>query len=214
MTQADLRQYAPATERNRDPIWQVLSPLLPEQGVVFEVASGTGEHSVYFAPKSPHLSWLTSDLNPTAIASIQAWQAHCPVENLFPPLSLDVTVDHWWLNVTHFLDQNQLESKIAALININMIHISPWEATQGLMAGAEGLLKPGGLLFLYGPYKRLGQHTAPSNQQFDQSLRSRNSRWGVRDLEAVIEAAANHNIRFIDAIAMPANNFSLVLRRD
>lgn len=214
MTQKDFRQFSPATERNREPIWQVLSPQLPQQGIVLELASGTGEHSIYFAPKVPHLTWLTSDINPTAIASIQAWHDHGPAKNLRPPLNIDVMADGWWEGVWDYLKRNGLEPCIATLVNINMIHISPWEATLGLMAGAKRLLEPQGVLFLYGPYKRLGEHTAPSNEQFDQSLRSRDGRWGVRDLEAVIEAAQAEEMRFLEAIAMPANNFSVLFQRD
>lgn len=208
---SDLRQYAPATARNREPIYQVLSKILPMQGVVLEIASGTGEHSVYFAPQFPQLQWLPSDANPTAIASIRAWQAHASIENSLAPILINVMESDWWVPVQQHLAKQQLE--LTAIININMIHISPWEATLGLFAGCQSLLKSGGVLYLYGPYKQRGKHTALSNEQFDDSLQSRDFRWGVRNMEDVIDVAQKNHFTFRESTPMPANNFSLLFER-
>ncbi len=214
---ADLRQYAPATERNRDFILTILRDVLPDSGTVLEISSGTGEHAVYFAPALKPRQWLPSDPDPTARASIHAWQQASPSDNLHPPLAIDVREEQWAIEtevanppLAH-LDLQQ--HPITAIVNINMIHISPWSACLGLMAGAGRILPTAGVLYLYGPYKRSGQHTAPSNAAFDQSLRSRNPEWGVRDLEAVIDAAAAHQLQHQQTIQMPANNLSVVFQK-
>lgn len=213
---ADLRQYAPATERNRDFILPILRDVLPDSGTVLEISSGTGEHAVYFAPALKPRQWLPSDLDPAARASIRAWQQASPSDNLHPPLAIDVREEQWAVetdiaNQPAHLDLQQ--HPITAIVNINMIHISPWSACLGLMAGAGRILPTAGVLYLYGPYKRSGQHTAPSNAAFDQSLRSRNPEWGVRDLEAVIDAAAAHQLQHQQTIQMPANNLSVVFQK-
>lgn len=200
----DLRQYAPAAERNRQPILEVLKQVLPAAGTVLEISSGTGEHITFFAPRLRHLQWLPSEPQALARQSIQAWgEALPPAENLrLPPLDLDVSVQPWPV---------QGES-ISAIININMIHIAPWEMCQHLMAGAEQILTESGVLYLYGPYKREGKHTAPSNEAFDLMLRDRNPRWGIRDLEAVVALAQQHGLALTETIEMPANNLSVVFR--
>ncbi|MGP1386562.1 MAG: DUF938 domain-containing protein [Thainema sp.] len=213
----DLRQYAPATERNRDFILPILRDVLPTSGTVLEISSGTGEHAVYFAPALKPRQWLPSDPDPTARASIQAWQQACPSDNLHPPLMIDVREEQWAVEQTAanqslaHLDLQQ--HPITAIVNINMIHISPWSACLGLMAGAGRILPPDGVLYLYGPYKQDGQHTAPSNAAFDQSLRSRNPEWGVRDLAAVVDAAATHQLQLQQTIPMPANNLSVIFQK-
>jgi hypothetical protein len=200
----DARQYAPATERNRQPILDVLQTVLPATGTVLEISSGTGEHATFFAPRLPTLRWQPSDPNPEARASITAWQQE-PIANLSPPIALDASAPHWEVE-----DQGL---EIGAIVNINMIHIAPWVACQGLMAGAGRILPPAGILYLYGPYKRNGEHTAPSNAAFDDSLRSRNPEWGVRNLETVIAEAQGQGLELSQIVEMPANNLSVVFQK-
>ena len=194
-------QLAPAVARNRDPILAVLRRFLPAQGTVLEIASGTGEHAAYFATHLPHLAWQPTDVDPDALASIAAHREAASAPNLRAPIELDVTAPAW--PVTH----------ADAVVSINMIHISPWTAAQGLMAGAAKLFTAGGVLYLYGPFKENGVHTAPSNAAFDASLRARDPDWGVRDTGDVRELADRHGFDFIERVAMPANNLSLVFRR-
>ena len=212
----DLRQFAPATDRNREAILAVLQSVLPPTGTVLEVSSGTGEHAIYFAPRLAPRQWLPSDPNPVARASIAAWQTHAPALNLHPPIALDATEPCWPVERSprpeSLTNLDFATHPIQAIVNINMIHIAPWSACLGLLAGAKRILPVGGLLYLYGPYKRHGEHTAPSNAAFDQSLRSQNPEWGVRNLETVIAAAQAQNLEFIEAIAMPANNLSVLFR--
>lgn len=195
----DARLSAPAAGRNRDPILAVLRRVLPAQGLVLEVASGSGEHAVYFARHLPALDWQPSDPDPKARASIAAWAAESGAANLRPPLVLDAGAETWPL------------AQADAIVCVNMVHISPWAATLGLLAGAARLLGPDAPLVLYGPYKRAGRHTAPSNAAFDESLRRQNPAWGVRDVDDVVGAAAD--FRLDEIVEMPANNLTLVLRR-
>jgi hypothetical protein len=192
---------SPAVARNRDPILAVLRRHLPDRGTVLEIAAGTGEHAAYFAPQFPHLTWQPTDIDPDALASIEAHRAATNAPNLRAPIILDVTAPRWTIEHAD------------AIISINMIHISPWGAAQGLMAGAARLLAGGQVLYLYGPFKENGEHTAPSNAAFDQSLRARDPTWGVRDTGDVRKLADSHGFDFIERVAMPANNLSLVFRR-
>ena len=201
MTQDDSRQHAPATQRNREPILAVLREILPEQGLVLEVASGTGEHAIYFAGAFPGLVFQPSDPDPAALASIDAWASESALPNLRPAIGLDATAPRWPV------------AEADAILCINMIHISPWASAEGLIAGAGRLLPPGGLLYLYGPYRRGGRHTAPSNEAFDLDLRRRNPAWGVRDLETVSALAAQKGFGPPEIVEMPANNLSVVFRR-
>jgi hypothetical protein len=202
----DARLYAAATQRNRDPIVGVLRRVLPPAGTVLEIASGTGEHAVWFAAQLPGLAFQPSDPDPDNRASIAAWTAFTGVATVRAPLAIDVAAAHWE-------KAPGLPQDVAAVLCINMVHISPWAATLGLLRGAGALLPPGGLLYLYGAYKRGGSHTAPSNASFDASLRARDPAWGVRDLEAVTAAAADAGFAPEPVIEMPANNLSVVLRR-
>jgi hypothetical protein len=199
----DARRFAPATERNRGSILEVLRAWLPAEGLVLEIASGTGEHAVHFAAALPHLAFQPSDPDPDNRASIAAWIEHAGVANVLAPIDLDAGAREW-----------AIDPKPDAILCINMIHISPWTATLGLMRNAGTALPPGGTLYLYGAFKRNGAHTAPSNIAFDESLRGRNPAWGVRDLETVIEAAATAGLVLAGTIEMPANNLSVVLRRN
>lgn len=201
----DARQYAPATQRNRQPIWEILSQVLVGKSNILEIASGTGEHAVYFANQLKSCRWIPSDPNPLSRDSITAWKKAESVANLDLPLSIDVTEVNW--------QQQVAQQDINAIVNINMIHIAPWQACLRLMKGAGQILPPDGVLYLYGPYKRNGEHTAPSNANFDRSLRSRNPEWGIRDLETVIEVAAAQNLRLQQVVEMPANNLSVIFSR-
>ncbi len=205
----DCRQFAPATERNRQPILEVLQRVLPGQGTVLEIASGTGEHITFFAPRLSHLQWLPSEPQAMGRNSIQAWGEERPADNLrLPPLDLDVSVVPWPVEGI-----GKVEPAIVAMVNINMIHICAWEMCEQLMAGAGRILPKGGLLYLYGPFKRKGTDTAPSNEAFDRMLQDRDPTWGIRDLEAVETLAGQHNLQLAQVIEMPANNFSVVFER-
>lgn len=197
----DVRRYAPATTRNRDAILAVLARHLPAQGLVLELASGSGEHAVHFAAALPDLVFQPSDPDAAARASIDAWAAVAGRGNLRPATALDATAPDWPITAAD------------AVLCINMIHIAPWAAACGLVHGAARLLAPGGILYLYGPYKREGRHTAPSNAEFDRFLRARNPAWGVRDLEAVAALAATAGFAAPLVETMPANNLSLIFRR-
>ncbi|MDH2373921.1 DUF938 domain-containing protein [Cobetia sp. 3AK] len=191
------RLASPAVERNRDVILDVLRDVLAERRQVLELASGSGEHAVHFARGLPHLEWQPSDASPRALASIADWREETGLANLKAPITLDVLAE--WPEVA-----------CDALVAINLIHISPWRVTSELMARAGRRLPVGGVLYLYGPYKREGQHTAPSNEGFDIQLKSRNPLWGVRDLEAVIEEAKRNGLTLDRVVEMPANNLSVV----
>jgi hypothetical protein len=197
---ADARLYAPATQRNREPIAAVLRRHLPERGLVLEVASGSGEHVIHFARAFPGLEFQPSDPDLRHRASIEAWRADAGLANIRPPLDLDASAAAWPLAAAD------------AVLCINMIHISPWAAAEGLMRGSARLLPAAGVLYLYGPYRRAGRHTAPRNEAFDASLRAQHPPWGVRDLEAVAALAAAHGFSEPTIADMPANNLSLVFR--
>ena len=197
----DARLFAPAVARNREPLLAVLDRVLPRQGLVLEVASGSGEHAAYFARAMPRLRWQPSDPDPRARASIAAFCAEAGLPNLLAPLDLDAAAPRWPVEAA------------AAVLCVNMIHIAPWSAARGLMAGAERVLPPLGVLCLYGPYKEAGRHTAASNAAFDADLRARDQHWGVRDLEEVAALARRHGFAHEESVVMPANNLSLVFRR-
>jgi SAM-dependent methyltransferase len=195
-----VKRRAPATERNRDAIAAVLRGVLPPHGLVLEVASGTGEHAAYFARLFPALTWQPSDPDPDALNSIAAWAADADLPNLREPVQLDAS-GTWPF------------TQADAVLCINMAHISPWAATLGLLDGAARLLPSGAPLCLYGPYRRDGIPTAPSNEAFDRSLRERNPEWGVRNLEDVAAEAERRSLRLDRLVEMPANNLSVVFRR-
>jgi len=179
----------------------VLRRVLPPQGLVLEVASGSGEHAAYFAKGLPDSSWQPTDIDPRVLASIAAHRAAAGTANLLAPLSLDVMAEEWPV------------ARSDGLVCINMIHITPWAASEGLLAGAERVLQAGGILYLYGPYRIEGRHTAPSNLEFDAWLRGQNVQWGVRDLTDVTALARRHGFALAETVPMPANNLSVVFRR-
>jgi SAM-dependent methyltransferase len=197
----DHRRYAPATQRNRDAILAVLARQLPARGLVLELASGSGEHAAHFAAALPGLVFQPSDPDAASRASIDAWAALAGGGNLRPAIAIDTAAASWPIDAAD------------AVLCINMIHIAPWAAAGGLVRGAARILAPGGLLYLYGPYRREGCHTAASNEAFDRDLRARNPAWGVRDLEAVAELAASAGFSPPLIETMPANNLSLSFRR-
>jgi hypothetical protein len=211
MTAQDARQYAPATERNREPILEVLLQVLPERGTILEIASGTGEHAVFFASRLRDCVWLPTDVNPQFRASIIAWTEHNECDNVYAPQYLDVREPVWAVENGAF--DWFLREPIIAIVNINMIHISPWSACVGLMAGAGRILKPGGILYLYGPFKQGGEHTAATNAAFDEYLRAENQQWGVRNLDDVVAVASAQNLTLKQIYLMPANNLSVVFQR-
>jgi len=198
---SDARRFAPATQRNREPILAVLRRVLPAEGVLLEVASGTGEHAAFFAAALPRLIIQPSDADAQNLASIAAWRDHAGLANLRAPLALDATAESWPVE------------RADAVLCVNMIHIAPWEACVGLVAGAARLLLPGHPLVLYGPFRRGGRHTSPSNEAFDASLRAEDPAWGVRDVDEVDVVAAAAGLHQSELIDMPSNNLCVVLRR-
>jgi len=197
----DQRLYHAHVARNRDPILDVLQRVLPRRALVLELASGSGEHAAYFAKALPFLTWQPTDPDAQALASIAAHRAAAGAANLLAPLKLDVTAERWPVE------------RADAIVCCNMIHIAPWAACEGLMAGAARALSSGGILYLYGPYKIGGRHTAPSNQAFDADLRARNPEWGIRDLDDVTALAASQSFVLAEMVQMPANNLSVIFRR-
>lgn len=198
---SDARRFAPATQRNREPILAVLRRVLPAEGVLLEVASGTGEHAAFFAAALPRLIIQPSDADAQNLASIAAWRDHAGLANLRAPLALDATAERWPVE------------RADAVLCVNMIHIAPWEACVGLVAGAARVLLPGNPLVLYGPFRRGGRHTSPSNEAFDASLRAEDPAWGVRDVDEVDVVAAAAGLQQSELIDMPSNNLCVVLRR-
>lgn len=196
-----MRREAPAAARNREPIAEVLADELPSAGLVLEVASGTGEHAVHFARRLRHLEWQPSDPDPGALHSIAAWREHEGLENLLPPLELDATADDWPVR------------EADALLCINMAHISPVAATEGVLRHAARLLPPGTPLIFYGPFIEEGVETAPSNLAFDASLRMRDPQWGLRTVGWLDGRASENGFARTRRVAMPANNLTLVYRR-
>jgi SAM-dependent methyltransferase len=187
--------------RNRDPILRVLRDRLPPSALVLEIASGTGEHAVWFSNALPEVTWRPTDMEPEALESIAAWRDLADLPNLLPPLQLDASAEAWPV------------ARANAVVAINMVHIAPWSASQGLIAGAARVLPADGLLFLYGPFSEGGLHTAAGNAAFDADLRARNPSWGVRDLDDITALAVQHGLTVPECILMPANNLGVIFRR-
>lgn len=198
----DPRLRAPSAQRNRDAILAVLTDILPPSGRVLEIASGSGEHAVHFAGALPGLTFQPSDPSPDAVASIAAWAAESGLGNILPPLVLDAAAPDWPI------------TSADAVLCINMIHIAPWAAAEGLFRQAAGLLKPDQPLYLYGPYRRPDRPLEPSNAAFDESLRSRDPAWGLRELDGVAALGAANNFGTPEIIEMPANNLSVIFRKN
>jgi SAM-dependent methyltransferase len=200
------RLDAPAFHRNHQPIWAMLSPFLAgKTGHVLEIGSGTGQHAVTFARLAPDLVWWPSDVDEAHLRSIAAWREQAQLSNVRPAMRIDVADPAWPSN-----PEFDFRPELLAIVCANVIHISPWKVAEGLIAGAARLLRPGARLFLYGPFKRNGQHTADSNAAFDASLRRNNPEWGVRDMSDVEAAAGHVGLNLVETIDMPANNFILV----
>jgi len=193
---------SPSTARNRQPILEALRPRLAQGARVLEVASGAGEHAVFLAEAMPEVRWQPTDRDAEALASIAAWRSAAGLANLAAPLRLDAAEPRSWP-----------AGPFEAVVCINMVHISPWAAAEGLMAGAGRVLARGGRLFLYGPYLEAGVETAPSNLAFDESLRRRDPAWGLRDLAEVAALAAANGLAFAERIAMPANNLVVMFEK-
>ncbi len=197
---ADARRSAPAALRNREPIAEVLRDWLPKRGLVLEIASGTGEHVLWFAEQFPELDWQPSDVHPDSLASIAAWRSAARLANVREPVAIDAASPDWPI------------AGADAVLSINMVHISPWESALGLLAGAARLLRPGGPLILYGPWLSDSVETAPSNLAFDADLRRRDPRWGLRRAEDFAAAAGQAGFELVETRPMPANNLMLLLR--
>ena len=204
-----MKQTAAAAERNRGPILEALSPLLPAAGCVLEVASGPGVHVVAFAEARPELHWQPSDPDPLARASIAAWIADTGLANVAQPLDLDMTLPDWPEQAGGHLGE---EGGFDGLVPINLLHVAPGAACEGLMAGAARLLTAGAFLFVYGPFMRDGQHNSEGNRQFDRSLRAQNPALGLRDVNDVADCAARNGLALEQVVEMPANNRSLAFR--
>lgn len=200
MSEDPRRCYA-AVPRNRAFILEVLKRVLPTEARVLEIASGSGEHGVFMARALPGITWMPTDGSAELLPSIEAWRTSEGLTNLHSPQLLNVLSDTWPV------------AQADAVVNINMIHVAPWEACDALLRGASRLLPKGGLLYMYGPYKRFGQHTAPSNASFDRTVRKRDNSWGVRNLEDVQRLARSYSLRLEEIVPMPANNLSVIYRR-
>jgi SAM-dependent methyltransferase len=207
--ESDGRLDAPAFQRNHEPIWQAIGGLLVDKtGSVLEIGSGTGQHAATYAQRAPQLTWWPSDILASHLASIAAWRQAAGLANLRSPQSIDLMDADWtWQG-----DDNG-DGKLAAILCFNVIHISPWRVAQNLFAGAGRLLSDGGVLILYGPYRRNGAHTASSNAAFDDSLRARNSEWGVRDLADVTTLATSNGLALARIVEMPANNLTVIFEK-
>ncbi len=204
-TSTNARLDYPATRRNRESITEVLKRILPTKGTALEIASGSGQHISYFAQHLPYLQWQPSDPDGSVFSSIKAWAIHEGVsERVNDPLNIDTRADIW---------PTGRISDINAILSINMIHIAPWEACIGLLKNSGRILDPDGILYLYGPFKVGGQHTAPSNAEFDNSLKSRDERWGVRNLDDVAAAALSEGFQLTESVRMPSNNLSVIFKR-
>ena len=197
----DGRWVAPAAERNKGPILEVLQRVLPPRGLVLEIGSGTGQHVVHFAKALSQLSWQPSDPDAENRQSIALWSRVEELGNVRAPLALDVRERPWPIDAAD------------AIVCINVVHVSPWAATLALFDGVREMLPPEGVLFLYGPYRRGGRHTAPSNEKFDADLRAHNPEWGLRDVDELAEVADRVGFALAEIVDMPANNFSLVFRK-
>jgi len=206
----DARLDSAAFHRNHEPIWAVLSRWFEDKpGNVLEVGSGTGQHIIEFARKAPHLLWWPSDYDARNVESIEAWSRNAKLQNVKAARRLDLCAREWGLNA----DDSATLSDLTAIFCANVIHISPWRTTRELMRGASERLHPGGRLFVYGPFKRDGRHTAESNEAFDRSLRERNSEWGVRDINDIRNVADEHGMMLAEIEPMPANNMLLIFER-
>ncbi len=204
----DRRLRGPAFARNHAPIWSVIAPFLHDRGGdVLEVGSGTGEHVVAYAARSPAITWWPSDVDPRRLASIAAWRAHAGLANVQAPMRIDLLEAGWDARLP-------MAEPLRAILSINVLHISPWGVTESLLAGAARRLAPDGRLLVYGPFRRDGAHTAPSNAAFDASLRAQDPAWGVRDTADIAAAAERWGLRIAEMVPMPANNFTLAIARN
>jgi len=203
----DGRQFSPSAQRNAAPILEVLKSCLPKQGTILEIAAGSGEHSIFFAPEFPGNFWLATDPAKDKVESIRAWQVFKPAPNLLPPIALDAAAQKWPV------ENIDLPASITGIVCVNMIHVSPWKAGQGLLAAAGRILEKEGILYFYGAFMMAGKHTAPSNVEFNAMLKKTDPEWGLRNLEDV-EAEANKNgLKLVNVTPMPANNFSVVFQK-
>ncbi|HEX3161826.1 MAG TPA: DUF938 domain-containing protein [Pseudolabrys sp.] len=206
---SDGRLDAPAFHRNHEAIWSTIAGFLSAQaGDVLEIGSGTGQHAVTFARRTPELIWWPSDIFPSHLSSIEAWRQHEGLANLRAPQRIDLTDPTWTWQAGE-----KSGRPLAAMLCINVLHISPWPVSQNLFSGAGRLLRPDGRLFVYGPFMRDGEHTAPSNAEFDATLRAENPEWGVRDIRDLSALANKNGLSLAEIAPMPANNLVLAFTR-
>jgi SAM-dependent methyltransferase len=206
----DGRLDAPAFHRNHEAIWSVISPwLLQKGGSVLEAGSGTGQHVIAFASKSPNIIWWPTDYLETHVRSIEAWRAHAGLSNIRPARHIDLAAPDWGLSTE---DSHALHD-LTAIFCANVVHIAPWPVAEGLLGRAASRLKRSGRLYMYGPFMRDGEHTAPSNAAFDASLRAENPAWGVRDIADLKRLATATGLGLAEIVPMPANNFILMFER-
>ena len=208
-TAPDGRLDGPAFHRNHDAIWSAMTGFLgAPEGNVLELGSGTGQHASTFAGRTPQLTWWPSDIYPSHLASIEAWRRHAGLANLRSPQRIDLSDPAWVWTA-----DGQAGGMLAAMLCINVLHIAPWRVAQNLIAGAGRYLAADGRLFVYGPFMRAGQHTAPSNAEFDASLRAKNPEWGVRDLDDLEALAQDAGLTLAETVPLPANNLVLAFAR-
>ena len=204
-----MRQESASAYRNETPIKDVLANLVGEGPAdILEIASGTGQHSAAFCSAFPQMNWWPTDYDAENLPSIEAWRVHSECQNLQKGHQLDVTFKAWRTGAAI----SGLPDKVSGMFCANMVHISPWAATEGLFEGAAHRVTSGGFLYIYGPYAREGRHTSDGNEQFDASLRARNPEWGIRNLEDVQALGEGNGLTLSEIIQMPANNLSLIFR--
>ncbi|MGB9043912.1 MAG: DUF938 domain-containing protein [Pseudolabrys sp.] len=205
----DSRLDAPTFHRNHEPIWSAIAGFLKDQtGDVLELGSGTGQHAATFARRTPRLTWWPSDIYPSHLDSIRAWRRYEGLANLRAPQRIDLTIPDW-----NWRADDDASGPLAAMLCINVLHISPWRVAQNLFSGAGRLLRADGRLFIYGPFMRDGAHTAPSNAAFDAALRAENPEWGVRDVRDLCTLADEAGLSLVEISPMPANNLVLAFAR-
>ncbi len=195
---------APAAVRNREPILAVLRTVMPPAGTILEIASGSGQHGAWYAAEFPQHRWAPSDIDPDALAGIDAWAREAKSDNILPARLLDAGADDWPVT--------DIGEDLTAMFSANMIHIAPWAAGMGLLAAAGRLLPSHGILFLYGPFLRDGKPATESDAQFDRFLKGRDPSWGLRDLDQVVATAESHGLELSQQVDMPAGNLSLIFR--
>ena len=204
---SDILRKSPAAERNSGAILNLLKCILPTTGTVLEISSGTGQHAAYFSSVLAPRLWQPSEFDPALINTIHSWRKHSNSDYFLSPIILDVCKNIWPV------EKSKPKTPVTSIVNINMIHIAPWEACLGLLSGAGRVLQKDGILYIYGPFKHGHKHNSLGNKKFDLSLKEKNTRWGIRNIEDIEKAAINNNLLLEKIEEMPVNNKSLVFRK-